>query len=625
MSLALSAFGQSSSIFSGMGMPQQASAPVAPAASSNVQQNLSPVPQGAFESNTLDKNIDKVFDVKTDSFDTDSGNINWKGKNFNIGDSKIMRARFERYLAMTTDAKEYVAYQAILAEISSLLASSNADLSEKTLRHAWTRLYDAAEYPFDGDSCILIANCVYTSWRMKDEYNSFKREELDKIMEVKEAKWMLKSHSIYAENAQRLENEATSIKKVKSIGKSSNHSAEVAARVVELQEARAALLKSSSTKEVVATKAILQYQSQVVAFLMERKFQAAQLSAMFYRHIYRGNAQDIVVGKEELGKMLPVSQFTPNIDMIEGIANEARKDIRDGMNAVNSLYENGERFGALERLQETFILGESDPFLHTFDPEKRKNLHSIYKNLITVKKLSEVKDWDGIEKILEQLKIDAPDFPGTAILSQVRTAKRASDMHLLSAKQAAAAGDSEQVRASISESMKIWPLNPKLESFNNELVGLTMGTTIYIKKFDELFGRKDYRAIVAEAPEFGLALRQDEKRAKQLREVVIKVGRLDSLIEQAKEFQKQQSPYFAWDILENAKAIDAYDPVLARAQAALAPEVSDYVKALNEAKKAEDAGDYACALNYFLAAQQIFPASQTCRIGIERVAPRYAQ
>ena len=61
------------------------------------------------------------------------------------------------------------------------------------------------------------------------------------------------------------------------------------------------------------------------------------------------------------------------------------------------------------------------------------------------------------------------------------------------------------------------------------------------------------------------------------------------------------------------------------AVAALAPEVSDYVKMLAAAKKAELAGDFPVALNYYLAAQEIFPASRPCRIGIERTASKYAK
>ena len=620
---ALAALAQPAGLFEGMGMPGTSqAAPVQQAASG---QAAPAQPRGLLESSLIDKNIDKVFDVKTDSFDIDSGTLTWKGKNFNIGDSKLVRSRFERYLAMDTDVKDFNSYQAILAEISSLLSASNDDISDDTLRHAWNRLFDAAEYPFDSDMCVQIANCVYTSWRMKDEYDAAKRNELDDILKVQADKFYAKAHSIYAENAKRSNLSGLTVKQRAVRKNESEHAAEIAARLVELQESKAKLALSTAEREAVALKAVLFYQSQIVMFLTERKFQAAQLASMFYRHIYRGKVQNMQVGEKELAQMVPLSQFTPNIDMVEGLANEARHDIKNGMNAVNSLYDSGDRFGALERLQETFVLGEFDPVLQVFDSSKRRVLHKIYKNVVTMKKLSESRDWDGIEKILTEMQTDAPDFPATEVLSKVRTAKRASDMHLLAAKQAAASNDTEQVKASISEAMKAWPLNPKIEVLNNELVGLSTGSIIYERKFDELWQRKNYRDIAAEAPEFGLALRNDKERLANLRKAVSDVGRIDAMLAQAKEMAKQKNPYFAWDILENAKNIDAKDVELARFQAELAPEVSDYVKALNDAQKAEAAGNNACALNFYLAAQQIFPASQTCRLGIERTSLKYAK
>ena len=80
-------------------------------------------------------------------------------------------------------------------------------------------------------------------------------------------------------------------------------------------------------KEAVATKAVWQFQSQILAFILERKFQQAQISAMFYRHIYRGNAQELQVGREQIKDLVQVSNFTPTADALEMIAIDARKDI----------------------------------------------------------------------------------------------------------------------------------------------------------------------------------------------------------------------------------------------------------------------------------------------------------
>ena len=39
-----------------------------------------------------------VFNTESDSFDLQDGRYNWKGKSFDLGQQRLVRARFERYL-----------------------------------------------------------------------------------------------------------------------------------------------------------------------------------------------------------------------------------------------------------------------------------------------------------------------------------------------------------------------------------------------------------------------------------------------------------------------------------------------------------------------------------------------
>ena len=346
---------------------------------------------------------------------------------------------------------------------------------------------------------------------------------------------------------------------------------------------------------------------------------------MFYRHIFRGTAQEMQVGKDELKELIPISSFLPSVDTFESIATEARKDIRDGMIAVNELIKNGEMYGAFERLMETFALGEFDSELAVLPAEQRRKILKIYKDVSALKTLADTKDWGSMIEILEDFKKTAPDFRSREVLAKVRTAQRVSDMHVMAAKQAAALGKVDDVKTSLAQAMQMWPLNPAISEFNKDLIGLASGATKYIQKFDDLLTRKNYREIVSEAPEYAIAFRQDKERAEELRRIVVRISQIDTLIAQAEEFEKQNNKYFAWDILENARAIDSTDSKLALALARLAPEVSDYVKMLGRAKAEEKKQNYAIALNCYIAAQEIFPASQACRLGIERVASRYVE
>lgn len=598
---------------------QSVSAPAAPAAP---QQTAQAPNTGIFESSTAERFADRIFDVKTDSIDT-NGNLRWKGKTFSVGDSRIVRARFERYLSMPANLGDYENYRSILAEIEAQLAANNDNLTLENIKYAWSRLFDAAEYQIDGDSSLVIANLVYLSWRMRDEYENFKSAENEKERDVKAAKFRAKEKAEFMEYASDKMKRLTSRRARNSQSSPTVGTADLGYRLQDLQRQVAELATAKAMKEAVATKAVWQFQSQILAFILERKFQQAQISAMFYRHIYRGNAQELQVGREQIKDLVQVSNFTPTADALEMIAIDARKDIADGMAAVETLYDKGDRYAALERLLETFLIGEQDVALAVFSPEKREVLRKIYKDAITIKELADSKDWGGVEEVVNEISKLAADFPSREVLSKVKTAQTASNMALLAAKQSAALGAADDVKKNIEKAALLWPLNPGIQTFNDELLGLTKGISTYVKKFDENVERGNFRDIMDEAPEYGIAFKNDSERAKKLREIVVKISQIDSLIAQAVEFERQKSPYFAWDILENASRIDSADPVLARAIARLAPEVSDYVKALNRAKDAENKKEFAAALNYYLAAQKIFPASQACRMGIERVAEKY--
>ena len=122
-----------------------------------------------------------------------------------------------------------------------------------------------------------------------------------------------------------------------------------------------------------------------------------------------------------------------------------------------------------------------------------------------------------------------------------------------------------------------------------------------------------------------MAFVKDENRAQKLKQIVSNIAKIDMLIAQSKEFEAQNNEYFAWELLENAKKIDASDPVLARRIAQLAPLVADFAKFVAAAEKAEKAGEYPRALMNYLQARQISPSSQICRLAIERLSAKYLE
>lgn len=598
--------------------PPQSQAP-APAS-----QTVSVSPSGgSMDSGTFERTMDKIFDFNSDSINLEDGTLNWKGKTFEIGNSKVVKARFERYLAMDLRDQNFENYQKILREITSMLYSNNDDLSDETIRAAWNKLYDAAEYDIDNDGCIAIANNVFQTWRMRNEFNRYRITETDFKRNLERSRRLALRNKTVMEQEQFDEfhsgtmspkNVASKVSKVR-VG-----AAKIADDMADVAKMTSELAVKKATAEATGAKAVLQFQSQTLTFLLARKFQHATISAYFYRHLYKAGAQNFEVGKEQFTKFFPISNFMPTNDIVENLATEARNDVREGMISVNVLYDSKQRYSALQRLMETFVLGENEPSVRSFDFEKKKVLLQLYRDMSALKDLGDNHDLEGIEKTLERIKEVADDFPYREIYSKVKIGKQASNLKVMEARASAFSGDMDAARAALAEAAQIWPLNPELDKFNDEVMQMTVGISKYEKRFDELLEKKNYREIMSEAGEYAIALKADAKKSAKLKEVVADVSQIDFLIAQAKELDTQGNSYVAWEMLEKAKLIDENDPVLSRAMADMAPRVADYVRLLDSAKDAEKKGANAAALTLFLAAQDVFPMSQTCREGIARTA-----
>ena len=125
------------------------------------------VPQQStqFESETLLVGADRVFDTDSDSIDFEEGGFNWKGRSFNLGDSRLVRARFERYLASPLPSENAAEYLQLLDSIEKQLQVNNLRLNTEILQDLWNLLFEAAEYQMDGGSSLIVANQVANAWR----------------------------------------------------------------------------------------------------------------------------------------------------------------------------------------------------------------------------------------------------------------------------------------------------------------------------------------------------------------------------------------------------------------------------------------------------------------------------
>ena len=54
---------------------------------------------GNYSSSTAEGGADRLFNVNSDSVDLENGTMQWKGTTMNLGNARLVRARFEGYLS----------------------------------------------------------------------------------------------------------------------------------------------------------------------------------------------------------------------------------------------------------------------------------------------------------------------------------------------------------------------------------------------------------------------------------------------------------------------------------------------------------------------------------------------
>lgn len=581
---------------------------------------------GFFESQTARDFSKDIFDVNQDSIDFEEGTFNWKGRTFNIGNSRIVRARFERYLASPLLQDEDEVYLGIIKRIYDLLSlvgteeiKDSEQLNEEIFK-AWQLLFVAARYELDGGTSLVIANQVYNVWRIRDENINLDKAQVLIEDEKRQIQDDLVSGDWFAKG------EFDEVQRLKAQGR---HTGEIFEGITEatfraerLAEAQARITAIEAQRVTNGLEAKLQFQTQILNMLLSRRFEHCLIGCMFYRYAFKGSHTQMVVGQEQLQGFVPVSNFSPTIETLEFLAREGMNDVKIGMRTVNSLYDSNELYAALERLQETYYLGEYMPQVLDFPEQRKRKLLELYRDVREVQNLADLKDYEAIEGTIDRIKEHAYDFPTARVLSAVRSAQRLSNLSLLAAQQALATGQTTRAEAALARATEIWPLNPAIKTFTLDIANRADISTQATYMFDQLYERQDYRQIYDRRTEFAAALMQDALRSKQLQAVAERIGTIDMLIAAAVEQAKQENPYEAWEMLLSAQEMEPNDPSLARTKAAVAPRVADFVGAVDAAERAEDDGQYAVSLSRYLAAQDIYPASKTCRLGIERVGKK---
>ena len=573
---------------------------------------------GDYKSSTVEGGADRLFDVNSDSVDMENGSMQWKGKTFNLGNSRLMRARFERYLQSPPASGDVEKYVQILDKIEKILAPNAINQSNyyTSQQEAFNLLFEAAQFEMDANNSLTIASQVKKIWTMRAEFRDLNitKNQLEALRKVQEG--------VVVNRAQKIEeaNDDQNTGSTNKLKKTSQGTTELGYRVKDESRTQAEILAKNAEMTALGLKAQVEFQSQMVGFLLQRRYRHCIIASAFYRVLFKGANQNIKVGAKEVKEFFPVSDFVPTLESLDTLAREAMNDVKLGMNTVDDLQKQGEIYASFERLQETYFLGEYEPVVMTFDAIKKREMLDLWRDLRELQRIGDERDLANVEGYVNKVKGRAKDFPGTSILSKVNNAINASNMAVLSAKQAALSGDTAKAESALERAGKIWPQNPQIKEFATQVVNRQDKIGQMIPEFDRLVSESKWRDIFNKKLEFALALSSDKARSDKLRQIVNRVGELDANIQKASVLASQNNPYLAWDVLVEAYKTESDDLVLAKTRSDIAPLVSDYARLIGLAEKFEKEGAEAAALNAWLQAQDINPASLACGESIKRLA-----
>lgn len=317
-----------------------------------------------------------------------------------------------------------------------------------------------------------------------------------------------------------------------------------------------------------------------------------------------------------------VSKLVSSLSQIDSLANEAIRDVNEGVQAYKFLLEQGEMQSATERLAETFAIGEYMPSVRLLPREdKRRALAFTQKSNELIAAL-EVNDLTRAEKLVHDIEALAADFDSSKPLAKIETAKTISAMHLAKARNAAVSGDKKAMEDELRTAAEIWPRNPALAE---------VGTTIFnqsdiqqqaMNDFDRLLSQNNHRQIYNDKLRFIAAAALFPEKQKQLNSVLAKMAAVETAIVKAREISSRGDPSGAWESLETAHREFHDDPELNQLRADLTTQAAEFVQTLQKASSLEEKGHTGPALAWFLQARKTYPPSTFAREGIERLGNR---
>ncbi|MFD0895369.1 hypothetical protein KBB96_20470 [Luteolibacter ambystomatis] len=546
------------------------------------------------------------------------------GMTIPLGDNRILKARFEKYLSQPPESsEEAMEYRAnikdILATISPLRQGG------PQLYEAFKKLPSAGTYPGDANICSSLAEAIYVAMLAKQDVNGLKGLN-DSIEQEKKALTAKQDWETSHNRSQMLDqttrtNQGTTTQQVEREGTGTKSLAykDALRRIVEIEALKK---KNILQTEVQTIQAKTQYQVNMMQWFAQRRYEHVLMASRFYNQIWKDGDSALRIDKNsDVSKLFTQSVgMSPTVSSLDSFSNDAIREVDKYIEAFNLMLTRGELHSASQRLMEAYAIGEYLGPVASLSLDKKlrvaayvRDLHELYGSL-------EAHDYTRAKTLADKLKTDAKDFPSSKVDSAIAGYTLASDLAIEEAKAQLLSKNNDKAAEKIKAAAEIWPTNPKLSEFR-QMIGAAGPLVTARNDFDRLLTEKNYREILRRQYELAPAIQGDPGREDAFKQIITNLTKIETALGKAAEFSKMGQSCAAWEQLAELRESFPDDPKLGRELELLAPNVSQFTNALDRAKQFEnrDQKQTGSALAWYLKAKQIFAGSKFADQGIKRV------
>ena len=547
-----------------------------------------------------------------------------------IGDNRVLKARFEKYLSQPpetdADAAEYRENVADILSAISPFRSGGADLYT-----GFKLLPAAASYPGDANLCMSLAESIYMAMLAKN--NSEALNKLNKSMDT-EKKAIMAQADWDARNDKKGElggntgvngkgggkgDKAAQQDSTAGAGTASLKYADTLRRITEI-EGMKKINNIQTEAQTIRTKA--QYQVTMVQWFAQRRYEHVLMAARFYNQIWKDGDATLRIDKNsDVSKLFSESLgISPTVASLDSLSNEAIREVAKYIEAFDLMLSRDELHSASQRLMEAYALGEYLGPVATLPLDKKLRIAAYVRDLYELYGTLQARDYVKGKELASRLKTVAKDFPSSKVDSAIAAYTLASDLAIEEAKSHLLARDSDKAAEKIKAATEIWPTNPKLQEFR-DLVANSGGIVVARNDFDRLLSEGNYREIAKRQYEFAPAIQGDATREDAFKQIMENLKEIEESIGKANEFSRMGQNYGAWEQLAEIRERFPDDPKLGREIELLSSKVADFTLALDKARQFESRTpkQTGSAFAWYLKARSIHPPSEQADKGIQTI------